>query len=114
MIVCLQDVTRNTTVGVIVAGDVFVKALDLDMPLTNTKGRYILEIISRTDLIIPNVDNVSTVIDSDIEKEFRTYLSHPRMLSLEYPTGAFPRIVLSVTTNLSPLDDTLSCTGPNQ
>ena len=56
----LEDAVREITGTIILAGDVNARAIEWGMPATNKRGRLLLEMTARLDLVLANVGRVTT------------------------------------------------------
>lgn len=56
----LEDAILRVTGKVVMGGDFNAQAVEWGMPVTDTRGRYILEMAARTGLTVLNVGNIST------------------------------------------------------
>ena len=56
----IEDAIREMRGNVIVAGDFNARAIEWGMPLTNSRGRLLLEMAARLDLVVANVGSVPT------------------------------------------------------
>lgn len=92
---------RKTTCGFIVAGDLNGKAIARDMPLTKTRGRYILEKRARTDLHILNRGNVSTIPRHGYGEMIPVVSLTSEDIVICITDGALPRTILPPTTRPS-------------
>lgn len=98
----LKDEISNTTIGVIVAGNCNDRVLEWSMPLTNTRGSCILEIVARTYLgilIVGNTFYCENTFNFPGYGDTIQYksLSHTTVMPLGSPTCAYLRIILLAT-----------------